>query len=187
MLKSAARKHFLDLRKNLSTSECLKLDDLLLIQWQRFNMPYLDCMGSFYPMEDKNEPNVLLLAKYVKTFVPHLTMAYPKINEDGISMKFYAETDTLSQNKWGIQEPLPFNEIEIQQMEVILVPLLGMDLKGNRIGYGKGFYDRYLANSPKTQLRVGISYFEPIERIQDTHEFDVPLTHCITPWKTYEF
>jgi 5-formyltetrahydrofolate cyclo-ligase len=68
-----------------------------------------------------------------------------------------------------------------------LVPLIGFDPNGHRIGYGKGYYDRYFARLDQPVKRIGISYFEPIANIEDTHQFDVPLSHCITPWNIYEF
>ena len=187
MLKAAARKLLLTKRKSLTPSDCLKLDDLLLIQFQRLNWSESFCVGSFFPMETHNEPNTLLLAKYLKTIIPGLTMAYPRINANETTMDFYAETETLAENKWGIQEPLPLNKVSPNQMDVVLVPMLGFDLLGHRVGFGKGFYDRYFEHYPQAGKRIGISYFEPIPNLEDTHQFDVPLTHCITPWNSYEF
>lgn len=187
MLKKEARKILSEKRKSLTPSDCLKMDDLLLIQLQRLDWSDTFCVGSFFPMELHNEPNTLLLAQYLKAVIPGLTMAYPRINGDESTMDFYAETESLSENKWGIQEPLPFNKVEANQMDAILVPMLGFDLNGHRLGFGKGFYDRYFEHFPKDRKRIGISYFEPISNIEDTHQFDVPLTHCITPWNSYEF
>ena len=187
MLKSEARKLLSSKRKALTASDCLKLDDLLLIQFQRFDWANKYCIGNFYPMEAHNEPNSLLLAKYLQAIIPGLTMAYPRVQSNEHSMIFFAETETLSENKWGIQEPLPLNKVLPEQMDAILVPLLGFDANGQRVGFGKGFYDRYFEHYPSNGLRIGISYFEPIPNIEDTHRFDVPLTHCITPWNSYEF
>lgn len=187
MLKPAARKYFLDKRKALTASDCLKMDDLLLIQFQRMDWSSVQCIGSFYPLEAHNEPNSLLLIRYLKIIIPGLVVVYPKVNDDNTTMSFYTETDTVATNKWGIQEPLPFNLIEPNEIDAILVPLVGFDQSGHRIGFGKGFYDRYFAQFPLGRNRIGISYFEPIPKIEDTHEFDVPLTHCITPSNSYEF
>ena len=187
MLKPAARKYFLDKRKALTASDCLKMDDLLLIQFQRMDWSSVQCIGSFYPLEAHNEPNSLLLIRYLKLIIPGLVVVYPKVNDDNTTMSFYTETETVAINKWGIQEPLPFNLMEPNEIDTILVPLVGFDQSGHRIGFGKGFYDRYFAQYPLGRNRIGISYFEPIPKIEDTHEFDVPLTHCITPSNSYEF
>ena len=186
MLKCECRQLMLSKRNALSTSECTKLDDLLLIQFQRLDWSKINCVGSFYPMESKNEPNTLLLTKFLKAILPEVAIAYPKINDDN-SMTFYAETNDLVENKWGIPEPMPVTEILIEQMDVILVPLICFDLLGQRVGFGKGYYDQYFGNHTGFVNKIGISYFEPIPKIEDTNQFDVPLSKCITPWKIYEF
>lgn len=187
MLKSEARKILLGKRNALSELDCVKLDDLLLIQLQRLDWSSIHCIASFYPMEHHNEPNSLLLVKYLKAIIPGLQVTYPIVDVEDNNMQFYTETETLQLNKWGIQEPLPFNLVKPDQIDAVLVPLVGFDTTGQRIGFGKGFYDRYFAQYPKDRPRIGISYFEPVAKIEDTHEFDVPLTQCITPWNSYEF
>ncbi len=187
MQKSEARQFFTNKRNHLTPSDCLKLDDLILIQFQRFNWLNMSCIGNFYPIEKHNEPNTLLLAKYLKYILPDVQITYPRIAPDGIKMDFFAETESFLENKWGIIEPLPIEMVEIEHMDAILVPMLGVDAYGQRIGFGKGYYDRYFENKTNTCLRVGISYFEPIPKLEDTHQFDVPLTHCITPSNIYEF
>ena len=186
MLKRECRLLMTSKRKALSTSDCIKLDDLLLIQFQRLNWSGINCVGSFYPLETKNEPNSMLLTQYLKVILPSVTIAYPKINDDNC-MTFYAETNNMVENKWGIQEPMPITKVLLNQMDVILVPLLCFDTAGHRVGFGKGYYDQYFGNQSDLVNKIGISYFEPISKIEDTNQFDVPLTKCITPWKIYEF
>jgi len=173
-------------RSELTSLECMKLDDLLLIQFQKLNWADINIIGSFYPIESKNEPNTLLLTKYLKYINPNIVIAYPKIIT-GISMSFYAETDDLVENILGIHEPMSTHEILPEIIDVYIVPLLGFDLIGNRVGFGKGYYDHYFGNHITNVHKIGISYFEPIAKIEDTNQFDVPLTKCITPWKIYEF
>lgn len=186
MLKSAARIEFIAKRSMLSESDCIKLDDLLLIQLQKLDWSATTILGSFFPLEHQAEPNSMLLVKYLQYLIPNLILVYPIVNAD-FTMDFYEQTDTLKVNKWGIHEPLPLNKLAPHHIDTILVPLLAFDQNGHRIGFGKGFYDRYFARCPKNIRRIGVSYFEPIPKIIDTHEFDVPLTHCITPWTSYEF
>lgn len=67
------------------------------------------------------------------------------------------------------------------------MPLLVADTRGNRVGYGGGYYDRYLANTGSHSLKLGIGFFDLIDSVSDTAEFDVPLDACITPAGYYEF
>jgi 5-formyltetrahydrofolate cyclo-ligase len=70
---------------------------------------------------------------------------------------------------------------------MIIIPLLAFDEKGYRVGYGKGFYDRYLKECREDCLKIGLSYFEAVPSVDDAAEFDVPLDFCITPQRTYVF
>ncbi|MFM1929166.1 MAG: hypothetical protein RL387_494 [Bacteroidota bacterium] len=187
MLKSVARKDLLSRRKALTESDCIKLDDLLLIQLQKMDWSSTMVLGSFYPSELHAEPNTLLLVRFLKLYIPELTVVYPIIHPQDASMEFYEETEELLINQWGIQEPLPIQIFNPDQIDTFLVPLIGFDQQGHRIGYGKGYYDRYFARAASNVKRIGISYFEPMPNFEDTHQFDVPLSHCITPWNNYEF
>lgn len=187
MLKSDARKELLAKRKNLTASDCLKWDDLLLIQFQKLDFSNVQTVANFYPLENHNEPNSLLFAKYLKTMVPGIQIVYPVADAATATISFYKETEEIRFNNWGIAEPISTEKLEPHSIDAVIVPLIGFDLKGHRIGYGKGFYDKYFENYPKHRSRIGVSYFEPLSNIEDTHEFDVPLTHCITPWNSYEF
>ena len=66
------------------------------------------------------------------------------------------------------------------------MPLLTYDLQGNRIGYGKGYYDRFLAQCDSECCFIGLSFFPPEERIP-TEKTDIKLQYCITPEKIYSF
>ena len=96
--------------------------------------------------------------------------------------------DTIFEdNEYNIPEPIHGEIIEPSQIEMVLVPLLSFDLKGHRVGYGKGFYDRFLQQCSKDCLKIGLSYFEPIDQLNDPGEFDVTLDACITPQQVYVF
>lgn len=187
MFKIEARKLLLQKRQNLSLLECVKWDDLLLIQLQKLDWSKTKILGSYYPIEKFNEPNTILLTQYLMQFIPNLMIAYPVLDKISGTMKFYKSTNEFDINTWGLHEPLKKFFIPKEEIDTFFVPLLGFDLKGHRIGFGKGFYDTYFSTAMHTYKRVGLSYFDPLPKIQDTHEFDVPLTHCITPWHHYEF
>ena len=94
---------------------------------------------------------------------------------------------TLKLNRWGIPEPLSGISISPQQIEVVFVPLLAFDQEGHRVGYGKGYYDRFLGECPKSTLKVGLSFFDPISKIEDIYTNHIALDYAITPDKVYSF
>ena len=101
----------------------------------------------------------------------------------------YLLTDStvLRKNDWGIPEPQGGIEIPPQQIEVVFIPLLVFDLKGHRVGYGKGFYDRFLSACSGATVKVGLSFFEPEQEIPGILSSDVPLDFCVTPENIYRF
>jgi 5-formyltetrahydrofolate cyclo-ligase len=70
---------------------------------------------------------------------------------------------------------------------VVFVPLLAFDTLGNRVGYGKGFYDQFLSECQPETIKIGLSFFEAENTITDVFEKDVRLDFCITPKKCYRF
>ena len=74
-----------------------------------------------------------------------------------------------------------------KKIDVVFVPLLAFDSKGHRVGYGKGFYDRFLNECRKDVITVGLSFFEAEDEFIEANETDVPLDYCVTPLKVYSF
>jgi len=70
--------------------------------------------------------------------------------------------------------------------DLVILPLLAYDYQGNRVGYGKGYYDRFLAQIPNIP-KIGLSFFKPVEQISDIQIWDVTLDYCITPETIYSF
>ncbi|WP_417356581.1 5-formyltetrahydrofolate cyclo-ligase [Flavobacterium sp.] len=112
-----------------------------------------------------------------------------KSNFDDYSMTQYLLTDNtrLKKNEYGIPEPVDGIEVPDTKIDVVFVPLLAFDTKGHRTGYGKGFYDRFLANCREDVIKIGLSFFEAEESIDDTHPNDMVLDYCITPKEIYRF
>jgi 5,10-methenyltetrahydrofolate synthetase len=90
-------------------------------------------------------------------------------------------------NKWHIPEPQGGILVKSEELEVVFIPLLAYDIKGNRVGYGKGFYDHFLAECPATTLKVGLSFFLPELHIEDVREGDIPLDYVVTPERVSKF
>lgn len=90
-------------------------------------------------------------------------------------------------NEYNIFEPENGLEVPVSKIDVVFVPLLAFDKKGNRVGYGKGFYDKFLAKCTPETIKIGLSFFESEAAISDVFEDDIQLDYCITPDKVYDF
>ncbi len=112
-----------------------------------------------------------------------------KTNFETIEMTHYLLTDStiIKKNSHLIPEPVDGIEISTDKIEVVFVPLLGFDKQGHRIGYGKGFYDKFLSECQTETIKIGLSFFESEERIEGVFDSDVALNYCVTPQTVYTF
>ena len=90
-------------------------------------------------------------------------------------------------NKFGIVEPSDGEKIDTADIDLVLTPLLTFDKTGNRVGFGKGFYDKIFSRCRSDVIKIGLSFFEATGIIEDINQFDVPLNYCVTPKKVYRF
>ena len=97
------------------------------------------------------------------------------------------DSTVLKLNSHNIPEPVNGIEIRNKEIEVVFIPLVAFDNLGNRVGYGKSFYDVFLNECSKTTLKIGLSLFKAAESITDIQTHDIPLDYCITPNKVYKF
>ena len=186
MLKQELRKEYLTKRKELDSQfvkiESLKISDILSQNFELKNKT----VHCFIPIAKNNEVDTWLL---IDRIMEHGKVVIPKTDFETNSLShFYFEKNTeLKLNKLEILEPKNAKPCEVKDIDVVLVPMLIFDKKGNRVGYGGGFYDRFIAQLPeKTQL-IGLSLFEPVEEIKDLNTFDKKMHSCITPTEIYYF
>ena len=98
-----------------------------------------------------------------------------------------SEDTAFVPNRYGIDEPVDCAEVNAEDIGMVFIPLLAFDTRGFRVGYGKGYYDRYLKKCRPDVLRVGFSFYSAEEFIDDVNEYDVEMDICITPGHSYIF
>jgi 5-formyltetrahydrofolate cyclo-ligase len=190
MTKKELRILYRDKRAALSEKERLRMDDLLLVQFQKLSLPpHVSTLLSYWPLKQHTEVNTNLFTDYLLFRIPGLQLAYPVCDFTNSSMKALLVNDDteFKLNQYGIAEPIDGIEINPAELDMVLVPLLAFDVNGYRVGYGKGFYDRFLARCNSDVLKIGFSFFDPVPLIAGIDRFDVPLSIGITPDKIYEF
>jgi 5-formyltetrahydrofolate cyclo-ligase len=188
MTKKELRNLYLNKRIALSVQEKDKLEDLILIQFQSAGIDLPDMMMSYICSATNNEYDPVLVERFSRFRNPFLSIAYPVIGPaDSMEAVVPGEDEKFRSNKFGIKEPEDGNIVDPVNIDLILVPLLAFDQKGYRVGYGKGYYDRFLRNCRENVLKIGFSFFPAEEVISDINEFDVPLDLCITPGSVYDF
>lgn len=188
MNKKDVRKFFSERRDQLDPDAREKLQDLILIRFQHFHFPFIDCAHSYLTIHEKNEPDPEPLIRSLAFRNPGMQLAVPRIiNATEMASIIISDHTEFQKNEFGVLEPVEGEIISPMLIDLVIVPLLGFDKAGNRVGYGKGFYDRFLSTCREDVIKIGLSFFEPLEIIDDTNEWDIPLDYCITPQEAYEF
>lgn len=188
--KSALRKLYLAKRKTLSSEEITtKSQQICKLFFQEIDLKKVEYLHIFLPLKKQNEIDTFLIIRRLQKEYPNINIVASRSNFDTFEMQhFILEEENLTENKWGISEPSPVSgrEVQPQEIDLVIIPLLVFDNQGNRVGYGKGFYDRFLQKCDSKTLKVGLCLEEPIELIEGLNEFDVKMDVCITPNKIWE-
>lgn len=186
MFKKDLRSDYINYRKSLSETILADLSLAIAHNLLQVGIWHFDYYHIYLPIAQQKEVDTsyilcILQGKDKKVVVPKVTGNRVLTN--------YLLTDATKfrTNRWNIPEPVDGTEIEAHKIDVVFIPLLAFDRKGNRVGYGKGFYDKFLRECRKDVIKIGFSLFEAEEIIDDIDEFDVPLNYCVTPEKIYSF
>ena len=145
---------------------------------------------SIYHLFMTNEKNKEIDTSYLLSVIQGKDKqpVIPKIVDDNRLEHFLLNDQTpLKNNRWGIPEPLSGITINPKQIEVVFVPLLVFDQQGHRVGYGKGYYDRFLDQCSESTLKVGLTFFDPVTKIEDIETHDISLDFALTPERIYAF
>ncbi|MFT6748112.1 MAG: 5-formyltetrahydrofolate cyclo-ligase [Flavobacterium sp.] len=191
MNKSELRLKYKALRAELSSDKIEEnslfiANQLIILPIWKFNFYHL-----FLPIAKFNEVNTEFLMHIIQGKDKQIVVSKSDFETNIMQHFLLTENMRFAETKFGIPEPInnenELIEINSTKIDVVFVPLLAFDLQGNRVGYGKGFYDKFLANCKPTTIKIGISFFEAEEKISDVFAKDVKLDYCITPEKVYSF
>lgn len=187
--KQQLRKIYLDRRTMLSDDNYVVLNAELLDQFKTLSFDSVNCIHIFLPISSRKEPDTLSMIAWLKQEHTPIKLVYPKTNLTDLTITHYIDdADLVLENgTYGITEPLSGHTVDVRDIDMVIVPLLAFDKKGYRAGYGKGFYDRFMAQCKPTTRFIGLSFFEPVDAIEDIDQYDIPLHQCITPGKIWTF
>lgn len=181
MFKKEIRLKYKELRNSLSESQIEEMslaianEVLLLPIWEK------SYFHVFLSIEEQKEVNTEYLLHLLSGKDKEICIS--KSDFETRKMTHYLLTDNtkIKKNEYNIPEPIDGIEVPSYKMEVVFIPLLAYDTYGNRVGYGKGFYDKFLAECNPNTIKIGLSFFEPEELISDVNTSDIQLNYCVTP------
>lgn len=189
MTKAELRKVYLERRRSLGPEERSRLNAAVTERLlDRVDFGPLKALNCYLAIQGSGEVETSAIFNAVWGSFPHILTTAPRI-DPGTSqleaVRYFADTP-LIEGPWRIPEPLG-NVLGAEEIDLTIVPLICFDAQGHRVGYGKGFYDRFLSRCRPDCLKVGLSFFPPVESIDDVHRGDIALDLCITPDATYDF
>lgn len=154
-----------------------------------FDLSRLNTLHCFLPIQKFQEVDTMHIFERIWQDFPFIQTFVPRINfeKNLIENVEFKRSSLLKKNKWDILEPENGKKIQTYNIDLVITPLLCFDKTGHRVGYGKGFYDNFLKDCKKDCIKVGISFFGPIEKILDVNEDDIKMDYCITPEKVFKF
>lgn len=187
--KKDIRKRICQFRENLSTEDVIAKSRLIIEK--TLQLP-----------EYKEADNILLYADYrhevmtkdlfMSSIADRKKVFFPKCNPVDCQMDFYQiiSVRQLETGAYGIKEP-PADEknryhYQIKDNTLIIVPGVAFDVEGNRIGYGKGYYDRYLEKK-RTISAVGLCFAEQIVDHIEADQYDIKMDKIVTEEIVYSF
>lgn len=188
----AKLRHYFKAQRQQFSAEMLRQKSLQIAQnvLANIELSKLQAVHIFLPILAQKEINTFMLIDLLREAAPDLQIVVSRTLINQIAMPTYLLTpDTkLQTNDWGIPEPdLSAQTFDNQLIDLVFIPLLCFDEQGFRVGYGKGFYDRFVAQCRPDVQKVGLSFFTPVAQISDCHEQDLRLDLAICPDRLYKF
>lgn len=175
--KNIARKKYLNLREKIEKDTMLSKSKKIILNLMSDDI-YKNAKNIFCYYSFKNEVHTI---DFIELAVnDKKNIAIPKIIDKSNMVAIKYDKDNLEKNSFGIYEPQNFEIVDPKIFDLIIVPGIAFDIKKNRIGFGKGYYDRYLKNTNENSLKVALSFelqmLDNIENDENDIKMDIIIT-----------
>ena len=183
MKKVNLRKIYKQKRNELTFEEIQELQENIYKQIYDLDISKVKIVHLFLTLRKFKEINTQPIIDYFREHKRQIVVSKCNFKDNSLSHFYLEENTNLELNKFGVPEPVDTKSVEENQLDLIFVPLLISDEDNYRVGYGKGFYDRFLSNCREDCKKIGLNFFKPISKIIDVHEFDISLDCVMYPKK----
>jgi 5-formyltetrahydrofolate cyclo-ligase len=183
MKKQELRALYKQKRMDLTACQIKDFQENIYQQIYSLDISEVENVHLFLSMPKFKEIDTAPLITYFRSKKKRIVVSKSNFRDLTLS-HFYLEEDTvLVLNKFGVPEPVNADPALENDLDLIFIPMLISDDKKFRVGYGKGFYDRFLSNCRKDAKFIGLNFFPPVTAIEDKNGFDIPLHQVIHPNK----
>jgi 5-formyltetrahydrofolate cyclo-ligase len=187
MIKKELRSKYKSLRSQLSETEIenksLEIANKLIALpiWEK------TYFHIFLPITEHKEVNTEYVLHLLSGKDKEIIISKSDFETREMTHFLLTDNTKIKKNAHNIPEPVDGIEVPCKKIEVVFIPLLAFDKVGHRVGYGKGFYDKFLSECKPETIKIGLSYFEAEEVIEDVFEADMKLNYCVTPNSIHSF
>ena len=179
MTKAEIRQYYLNKRKQLNPKEMDNKQRGLLKYCGLFDLSSYEVVHLFLSIQKQREPNTEPMMENLFSLGKTVVVSQSDFRTKQMTHWAVSPDSLWQTNRYGIPEPTKGTPVPPSAIDLVFVPLLGYDAKGQRVGYGQGFYDRFLSVCAPHTVFVGLSYFPTGPEITDCEPTDIRLHHCI--------
>ncbi len=176
--KDAIRSELLKMRENLDPNMAEQLSQAIFSNIKNLEPFQRAKVIHTYVSSKKNEVDTRQLISDALKSGKRIVVPITNVDHQSLDHSEILTLDELKPGTFGILEPTMRRSIDLSLVEIVLVPVVGVDRRGNRIGFGKGYYDRFLKLIRKPKL--GLAYtFQVVEEVppdQDGERVDFVVT-----------
>ena len=166
MIKSELRKLYKQKRKDLNQVEIDQFQENIYQQVFEYDFSNLKTIHIFLSIEKQNEINTYPIIDFLLLNNKSVVVSKSNFKDNTLSHFLFDRTTTLQVNHYGIPEPINAKKIDVKNVDLVFVPMLISDNKNFRVGYGKGFYDRFLSECRKDIKTVGLNFLNPLIKLK---------------------
>jgi len=187
MEKDLLRKKYKEIRQRISSEEIEEKSMAIANQALRLPIWNLQNFHLFLSIKKQKEINTEYLLHILLGKDKNVIVSKSDFSTGEMGHFLLTDNTILQANSFGIPEPVNGIPFPVKNIDVVFVPLLAYDLLGNRIGYGKGFYDRFLSQCRTDCIKIGLSFFLPEQEKFETEALDMALDYAVTPEQFFHF
>lgn len=187
MTKKELRKKYKALRSELSEDQIEDFSITIANQLLKLPIWEVSFYHIFLSIEEQKEVNTDYILNILSGKDKNIVISKSNFKTNTLKHFLLTDNTVIKKNHYNIPEPVDGIEISNDKIDVVFIPLLAFDKQGNRVGYGKGFYDNFLSQCNPETIKIGLSFFEAENEIEDVFTRDIGLDYCVTPSKVFKF
>ncbi|MCG1036017.1 5-formyltetrahydrofolate cyclo-ligase [Polaribacter sargassicola] len=181
MKKQELRKIYKQKRQNLTENQIIDFQNSIYQQIYDLDLTGIRVVHIFLSLKKFKEIDTEPIISFFRSRNIKIVVSKSNLENNTLTHFYLEENTVLELNKYGVPEPVNAEQVDEKLLDLVFVPLLISDQLNYRVGYGKGFYDRFLSKCKDDAQFIGLNFFKPIYQIEDSNDFDIPLHQVIYP------